>query len=80
MRGDQTEGSLACAMLLSCGWQDGPALSRTEQPAAADTLQRPLRSRFQVRLTPSVRCLRRGGSGEEILCGPSAWAHDNVHP
>ncbi len=32
--------------------------SRAQQGCAADALQRPLRSRFQARLTPGVRRLR----------------------
>jgi len=47
---------------------------------AADCLQPTLRSGFRQQLKASVRRLRRGGSREEMLCGPSAWAYDHVHP
>jgi hypothetical protein len=53
---------------------------KAEPRHGADCLQRALRSRFRQRLMPSVRRLRRDGSGEEMLYSPSAWAHDNVHP
>ena len=36
---------------LAAAWRSGLA----EQPAAADAFQRPLRSRFQARLSRSVR-------------------------
>jgi hypothetical protein len=39
--------------------------SRAEQSAAADALQRPLRSRFQARLSASVRRPRRTGKPQE---------------
>ena len=55
---------------------DASAMFRAEPPAAADALQRPLRSRFRARLTASVRRLTTMKSYESIVSGMK-MAEDN---